>query len=173
MISRSILSTRLSIRRSIINPISSCPRTYATVRQTHPAQTRSSILGLPLSIPFLGRLPDIDNETIKMSTSSTSKPQGLQVYPVQARSDNWMYRKLRDASSTKSGCSPFSYLGSVLVDSTSNEAAVVDPYDWKAMWSAVKEKGVKVTTLLTTHHHDDHSGGNVQFVSCPSPIFGA
>ncbi|KAH8088069.1 putative hydroxyacylglutathione hydrolase [Filobasidium floriforme] len=75
---------------------------------------------------------------------SSSISHKMQIHPLLARSDNWMY---------------------LVVDEVSNEAAVVDPYDWKKMLGLVKEKGVNVTTLITTHHHDDHSGGNIQFLS--------
>ncbi|KAJ9102282.1 hypothetical protein QFC19_004830 [Naganishia cerealis] len=46
-----------------------------------------------------------------------------QIYPVKARSDNWMY---------------------LVVDEASKEGAVVDPYDWKKMLDVVKEKGVNL-----------------------------
>jgi hypothetical protein len=48
----------------------------------------------------------------------------MQVHPLGARSDNWMY---------------------LVVDEASNEAAVVDPYDWKEMLQLVEEKGVNVS----------------------------
>jgi hydroxyacylglutathione hydrolase len=48
----------------------------------------------------------------------------MQIHPLLARSDNWMY---------------------LVVDEASNEAAVVDPYDWKKMLGLVKEKGVNVS----------------------------
>jgi hydroxyacylglutathione hydrolase len=48
----------------------------------------------------------------------------MQIHPLLARSDNWMY---------------------LVVDEASNEAAVVDPYDWKEMLGLVKEKGVNVS----------------------------
>jgi hypothetical protein len=32
----------------------------------------------------------------------------------------------------------------LVIDEASNEAAVVDPYDWKKMLSFVEEKGVNV-----------------------------
>lgn len=67
----------------------------------------------------------------------------MKVLPYQARSDNWMY---------------------LIIDS-SNEAAVVDPYDASKISDAVKEQRVNVTNLITTHHHADHSGGNSKFVS--------
>jgi len=72
----------------------------------------------------------------------------MQAFPLLARSDNWMY---------------------LVVDDATKQAAVVDPYDWKKMWKLVEEKGVTVTTLLTTHHHDDHSGGNKQFLAHAPP----
>lgn len=68
----------------------------------------------------------------------------MKVIPVQARSDNWMY---------------------LVVDTATNEAAVVDPYDAPKINDVAKEQGVKLTTLITTHHHYDHSGGNEKFVS--------
>ncbi|KIR29792.1 hydroxyacylglutathione hydrolase [Cryptococcus deuterogattii 99/473] len=76
----------------------------------------------------------------QFSTSFISK---MKVLPYQARSDNWMY---------------------LIIDS-SNEAAVVDPYDASKISNAIKEQGVNVTSLITTHHHADHSGGNSKFLS--------
>ncbi|KAK8858538.1 hydroxyacylglutathione hydrolase [Kwoniella newhampshirensis] len=73
----------------------------------------------------------------------------MKVIPYQARSDNWMY---------------------LVIDETSNQAAVVDPYDAPKISKAVKDNGVEVTTLLTTHHHDDHSGGNTKFLSLHSGL---
>ncbi|KAL7420517.1 Cytoplasmic glyoxalase II [Cryptotrichosporon argae] len=67
-----------------------------------------------------------------------------QVVPYLARSDNWMY---------------------LVVDDATHEAAVVDPYDAAKISAGAEREGVKVTTLITTHHHDDHSGGNRKFVS--------
>lgn len=52
-----------------------------------------------------------------------------------------------------------------LIIDSSNEAAVVDPYDASKISNAIKEQGVNVTSLITTHHHADHSGGNSKFVS--------
>ena len=48
----------------------------------------------------------------------------MQIHPLLARSDNWMY---------------------VVVDEASNEAAVVDPYDWRKVLKFVKDKGVNVS----------------------------
>ncbi|KAJ9127172.1 hypothetical protein QFC24_001409 [Naganishia onofrii] len=47
----------------------------------------------------------------------------MQIYPVQARSDNWMY---------------------LVVDEATNEGAVVDPYDWQKMLHVVKERGANL-----------------------------
>ena len=68
----------------------------------------------------------------------------MKVLPYQARSDNWMY---------------------LVIDDSTSEAAVVDPYDAPKLSSAAKEHNVKLTTLITTHHHNDHSGGNNKFLS--------
>ncbi|ORX40147.1 beta-lactamase-like protein [Kockovaella imperatae] len=75
---------------------------------------------------------------------SVYKQLNMKVTPVQARSDNWMY---------------------LVMDEATNEAAVVDPYNAEKISEQAKEAGVKVTMLLTTHHHDDHSGGNLKFLS--------
>ena len=48
----------------------------------------------------------------------------------------------------------------ILEDSTTKEAAVVDPVDYERVLSKVKELNVKLTKILTTHHHYDHAGGN-------------
>jgi len=86
------------------------------------------------------------NPSRHLSCTSVSK---MKVIPYQARSDNWMY---------------------LVVDDASQEAAVVDPYDAPKISKAVKDEGVKVTTLITTHHHDDHSGGNTKFLSLHSGL---
>lgn len=51
----------------------------------------------------------------------------------------------------------FAYL---LICEKSLEAAVVDPSEAIPIKKAVKENGVKLTTILNTHHHWDHVGGN-------------
>eukprot|EP00002_Diphylleia_rotans_P019385 TRINITY_DN3750_c0_g3_i2.p1 TRINITY_DN3750_c0_g3~~TRINITY_DN3750_c0_g3_i2.p1 ORF type:complete len:257 (+),score=59.99 TRINITY_DN3750_c0_g3_i2:62-832(+) len=52
----------------------------------------------------------------------------------------------------------------VLVDSHTNEAAVVDPVDADKVYTEAKKLGVNVTGILTTHHHNDHAGGNSDFL---------
>lgn len=63
----------------------------------------------------------------------------MRIIPVPCRSDNYAY---------------------IVIDQTSNKAAVVDPYDVPKVVSAAKDAGVEIVGALTTHHHDDHSGGN-------------
>jgi len=46
----------------------------------------------------------------------------------------------------------------IIVDSKTNEAAVVDPAQPQPIVKKVKDLGVKLTTVLTTHHHWDHAG---------------
>ncbi|XP_046402364.1 hydroxyacylglutathione hydrolase, mitochondrial isoform X2 [Ischnura elegans] len=52
----------------------------------------------------------------------------------------------------------------LVVDEVSKEAACVDPVEPEKVLRAVKEEGVKLTTVLTTHHHWDHAGGNKNLV---------
>lgn len=41
----------------------------------------------------------------------------------------------------------------LIIDKATKEAAIVDPVEPKTVLDAVKEQGVKLTTVLTTHHH--------------------
>lgn len=68
----------------------------------------------------------------------------MQVHLIPALEDNYMY---------------------LVVDETSNEAAIVDPVEPEKVLEAVKKHGVNLTTVLTTHHHWDHAGGNDKLVS--------
>nr|XP_034830574.1 hydroxyacylglutathione hydrolase, mitochondrial isoform X1 [Maniola hyperantus] len=52
----------------------------------------------------------------------------------------------------------------LIVDKATKEAAIVDPVEPKTVLQAVKDNGVKLTTVLTTHHHWDHAGGNDELV---------
>jgi len=52
----------------------------------------------------------------------------------------------------------------LLIDESTEEAAVVDPVDPDSVIKAVEEEGVRLTTLLTTHHHWDHAGGNAELI---------
>lgn len=67
----------------------------------------------------------------------------MQVHILPALADNYMY---------------------LVVDETTNEAAVVDPVEPDKVVAAVAEYGVKLSTILTTHHHWDHAGGNNDLV---------
>jgi hydroxyacylglutathione hydrolase len=50
--------------------------------------------------------------------------------------------------------------GVLIHDSAANLTASIDAPDAKAVAAALKEKGWKLTHILTTHHHGDHTGGN-------------
>lgn len=63
----------------------------------------------------------------------------MKIHILPALSDNYMY---------------------LVVDEKTQEAAIVDPVEPKKVVDAVKNHGVKLTTVLTTHHHWDHAGGN-------------
>lgn len=63
----------------------------------------------------------------------------MKVHIIPALSDNYMY---------------------LLIDESSNEAAIVDPVNPSKVIELVAEHKVKLTTILTTHHHWDHAGGN-------------
>ena len=67
----------------------------------------------------------------------------MRVRILPALSDNYMY---------------------LLVDTNTNEAAIVDPVEPDTVMAAVEEEGVELTTVLTTHHHWDHAGGNKEIV---------
>lgn len=58
-----------------------------------------------------------------MTSPLARRPAHTQVIPVQARSDNWMY---------------------IVIDEASKQGAVVDPFDAPKLTEAVKENGVKV-----------------------------
>ncbi|XP_060085813.1 hydroxyacylglutathione hydrolase, mitochondrial-like [Ylistrum balloti] len=62
----------------------------------------------------------------------------------------------------------------LIIDQATKECACVDPVEPEKVLNAVKEMGVKLTTLMTTHHHWDHAGGNKELVSkCPQlSVFG-
>lgn len=63
----------------------------------------------------------------------------MDVYPIPALSDNYMY---------------------ILVDRASRQAAVVDPVEPDKVLAKVRELKAHLKLLLTTHHHWDHAGGN-------------
>ena len=67
----------------------------------------------------------------------------MRVRILPALSDNYMY---------------------LLVDTNTNQAAIVDPVEPDTVLAAVAEEGVELTTVLTTHHHWDHAGGNKEIV---------
>ncbi|TFY60697.1 hypothetical protein EVJ58_g4974 [Rhodofomes roseus] len=77
----------------------------------------------------------------------------MQVVPVPVRDDNYAY---------------------LLIDTATNKAAAVDPYDVPKVQAAAEKAGVQIVANITTHHHYDHSGGNKAFASAfpDAPIYG-
>ena len=70
---------------------------------------------------------------------SSSLSTRMRVIPVPVRDDNYAY---------------------LLVDTATNKAAAVDPYDVPKVQAAAEKVGVQIVANITTHHHYDHSGGN-------------
>jgi hydroxyacylglutathione hydrolase len=50
--------------------------------------------------------------------------------------------------------------GVLIHDAAAGVTASIDAPDAKAVAAALKQKGWKLTHILTTHHHGDHTGGN-------------
>lgn len=48
----------------------------------------------------------------------------------------------------------------LIIDESTQEAAVVDPAEPEKVVKAAREHGVDLKLVLTTHHHWDHAGGN-------------
>lgn len=70
----------------------------------------------------------------------------MKIVPVPVRADNYAY---------------------LLIDSSTGQTAVIDPYDVSKVQAALEHEGIKETevkAVITTHHHDDHAGGNKEFV---------
>ena len=63
----------------------------------------------------------------------------MRVVPVPVLADNYAY---------------------VVVDESTNEAAVVDPSEATPLARVIRREGVNVSSILCTHHHLDHVGGN-------------
>lgn len=78
----------------------------------------------------------------------------------------------------------------LITDEATNEASVVDPWDYNTIGEQAEKSGVKVglrahrhgslltglqvTSIITTHHHNDHSGGNANFLKAHPgiPVYG-
>ena len=63
----------------------------------------------------------------------------MAIIPVQQLSDNYAY---------------------LVVDDASKECGVVDCAEADKVLAAVRQHGLKLTTVLPTHYHFDHVGGN-------------
>jgi hydroxyacylglutathione hydrolase len=51
--------------------------------------------------------------------------------------------------------------GVLIRDGAGDVTAAIDAPDARAVAAALKEKGWRLTHILTTHHHGDHTGGNL------------
>jgi hydroxyacylglutathione hydrolase len=67
----------------------------------------------------------------------------MQVMTLRALSDNYIYLLLND---------------------TTQEAAVVDPGDAAPVLWHLQNSGRRLTAILNTHHHGDHTGGNEDLI---------
>lgn len=77
-----------------------------------------------------------------MSTMNDTLPSGLQVTPVRAFSDNYIWCIHDD-----------------------DNVVVVDPGDADPVLAFLKERGLTLTAILITHHHHDHTGGITKLIS--------
>lgn len=77
------------------------------------------------------------------SNPVTLSYNALKIKVLPALGDNYMY---------------------LVIDSATNEAAIVDPVDPDTVIKTANEENVNLTTVLTTHHHWDHAGGNAELV---------
>lgn len=68
----------------------------------------------------------------------------LQIHQIPTRDDNYVY---------------------LLRESSSGNAAVVDPSDAEPVLEALDQFGWNLTHILTTHHHNDHIGGVEEIVA--------
>jgi len=65
--------------------------------------------------------------------------EGVEIHPVPALSDNYMY---------------------LIIDAATRQAAVVDPVEPLKLMNEASRRGLQITAVLTTHSHGDHDGGN-------------
>ena len=78
----------------------------------------------------------------------------MNVVPIEALSDNYMY---------------------LLIDEASKECAAVDPVEPEKVMEQVKKLGLTLTKVLTTHHHWDHANGNpklLELLQSKIPVYG-
>lgn len=70
--------------------------------------------------------------------SDTLHPDSLNIEPIRAFSDNYIW---------------------LITDNSTNRCFVVDPGDARPVIDTVTTRGLELTGILITHHHADHSGG--------------
>lgn len=99
--------------------------------------TLTSLYYKAKSIPTNGFYSTYSNRVI----IKQFKKYDMKVQILPALQDNYMY---------------------LIIDETSQEAAIVDPVDPDTVACAVQQNNVSLTKVLTTHHHWDHAGGNIK-----------
>lgn len=67
----------------------------------------------------------------------------MNIVPIEALSDNYMY---------------------LLIDEASRECAAVDPVEPEKILEQVRARNLNLTKVLTTHHHWDHADGNLELL---------
>ncbi|MGH0152800.1 UNVERIFIED_CONTAM: hypothetical protein FKN15_069327, partial [Acipenser sinensis] len=73
------------------------------------------------------------------STVQPTTINNVKIVPIPVLTDNYSY---------------------LIIDTTSNAAAVVDPADPEMVQACLEQEGVTLEAILCTHKHWDHSGGN-------------
>lgn len=85
-----------------------------------------------------------------MSSSIPSNDPEIQIHPVPAFQDNYLWLLSRGG-----------------------EAVVVDPGDAAPVESALQARGLRLVAILVTHHHPDHIGGIARLLAAhPVPVYG-
>ena len=98
------------------------------------------MIGRPFALSLARSLITTPLKSCRPIRSFTiSRTSRMKVIPVPVRDDNYAY---------------------LLVDTATNQAAAVDPYDVPKVQAAAEKAGVQIVGNITTHHHYDHSGGN-------------
>lgn len=82
-----------------------------------------------------------------MSTTSQRLPQGIQITPVRAFSDNYIWCLHNDKN-----------------------VVAVDPGDADPVLAFCKQNNLRLAAILITHHHRDHTGGIARLVSANPDI---
>ena len=95
------------------------------------------VFGLSAKVKTFRRRYTVLTACRLLSSGVVTSLTRMQVIPVRALSDNYMY---------------------ILVDQKTKVCAVVDPVEPEKLLKRIADEGGSLTTVLTTHHHYDHAG---------------